>query len=325
MKQVYHIAIVLLFLSSLFSACEKQFVQPSAESEVEVTVDKKLISNVCGSTTVDFMAGQNTVAGSITVSNDNEYVYVTFATKGGWVMGKTHLYAGALSGVPVNNSGAPKIGLFPKTATHNPYVTEYTYKYLKRNLPECFVVAAHAEVRKIVNGVVVQSETAWGKGTNFVSKGTWAMYFNYCVQKCCVIEPKVFNYFGGQTIPTGSLVVTNDKENLYITYTTTGNWYLNATHLYVGTLEGLPVNKAKTPIPGQFPYTQTYSPRVQNFSYTIPLSKVPACMIIAAHAELVQVVNGTVVSTETGWSFGTQFPGTSRWGWYSSYCVQTCK
>ena len=110
----------------------------------------------------------------------------------------------------------------------------------------------------------------------------------------------------------------------------TSAYYLAETHLYVGNLVGLPI----PPSPGQFPYKTSYHDNgVQSVTYTIPLSELPDCYVIAAHSTVVEtpefeVVDGDVLDSETAWSFGTEFfPGEEkgRWGWYSNYCTQVCE
>lgn len=301
---------------------ELEGVGVAVETEDSNFKSGEVISFCNQATEVDFLAGQNIKAGTILIGNDNDFVYVIYQTANGWYFSQTQLYVGVKEGVPVNKQGNPQIGLFPLKTVHSPLASYFVYKIRKSDLPEAFIVAAHADVQKVIDGVVVQKETAWSQGTRFVSKGNWAMYTDYEIQNCCEIVPEEFDFLGGQTILAGKLSVTNDSEYLYVTFTTSGNWYLNATHLYVGTLSGLPVNRSSVPVPGSFPYKVTYPQLVNSYTYQIPLSGLPECLIIAAHGELRQVVNGTVVSEETGWSFGTPFPGSNRWGWYSSYCLQ---
>lgn len=142
--------------------------------------------------------------------------------------------------------------------------------------------------------------------------------FEYEIEGLCVeceIEPVYYDLFAGQTILVGQLMVTNDEEYLYVTYQASEGQLFTETHLYVGTLEGLPVNKKGTPVPGHFPYKSTDEFGVSEVTFTIPLADLEDCYIIAAHAAM--------ESEETAWSFGTEF-ASSRWGWYSEYCTQYC-
>ncbi len=155
-----------------------------------------------------FMAGQHIEAGTITIYNDFENVYVTFATKDGWQIEQTHLFIGPKEILldPANDyvtqNGSPKNGHFPHQATFDPMVTEWEVKlplldlyamfYGEELAPEyyaekatiCPVVAAHAAVKKEIEPGVWQEETAWGEGEKFVEEnGNWSMYIlGYCVK-----------------------------------------------------------------------------------------------------------------------------------------------
>lgn len=140
----------------------------------------------CGDDTqVALLAGQHTPAGTVTVGNDDENLYVTYTTTGGWTITETHLsVATSLSGVPVNKSGNPAPGQFAFKATHGPGITQYTVTVPREGLGvdagANLVIAAHAVVRS-ADG---RTETAWGEGARFVEKGSWAMYLGHEVQGC---------------------------------------------------------------------------------------------------------------------------------------------
>lgn len=129
--------------------------------------------------------------------------------------------------------------------------------------------------------------------------------------------PMMADFFAGQHINVGTIIVENDATNLYVTYSLTGNWSLEETHLYVGECDSIPYNNAGNPIIGHFPYSSSHS-GIQEFTYSIPLSELGECFCVVAHAS---VTNGT--SSETAFGFGTPFSG-PRWGWYFEYCVQEC-
>lgn len=136
-------------------------------------------------------------------------------------------------------------------------------------------------------------------------------------------DSATFDLYGGQTTLVGSLIVVNDDSNLYITYMTDGCWQLAETHLYVGDAADIPVNPANTPIPGHFPYGSS-NINSNSVTYVIPLADLPSCYVIAAHAAVVCNEGEDGGEEETAWSFGTEFPNTNRWGWYSEYCTQFC-
>ena len=136
--------------------------------------------------------------------------------------------------------------------------------------------------------------------------------------------PQVQALLAGQTIPAGTISVSNDATNLYVTYTTTGGWVIRKTHLYVGACSGIPTTRSGNPQIGLFPYQTYYSPRVTAYTYTIPLTDLDSCYCIAAHAELELLDgSGNVIQTETGWGQGDPMGGSS-WAMVINYCTQTC-
>lgn len=283
----------------------------------------------CGEKTeVKFLAGQNIEVGTVSVFNNEDKLYVSVTMTAPWVISQTQVYVGDAALVPVNKKGNPQIGQFPVKNQFPTYTNIVTYEFNLADLNDTFMVAFHADVQKLdSSGYPVQSETAWADGTQFVLSGSWASYFNYTKQVCqsCVYETVNFELLGGQTIPVGNLIVTNDAENLYITYDGDNRWEFATVQLYVGELSGLPVNKQNTPVPGSFPLKDESTSLRETVSFTIPLNTLPDCYIIAAHGEAnLTDESGQVIQTETSWSFGTQFPNTNRWGWYSSYCTQIC-
>lgn len=327
-KKLTLLCCLFLIVVSTTTSCKKNNPSPMTPSVATNGGGTSVVKTQQNCSTVyTLFAGQTINIGTLTVSNDADSIYVTYATQNGWVLNETHLYVGAPGGIPVNNAGNPTVGLFPYNATHNG-ITTYTVAVPINPALSCYAIAAHASVSLLgPNNTVIQSETAWSNGQPINQTGNWATYSTYCLLDCggCTYQTVHYNYFAGQNILVGTLDVTNDAQNLYVTYHFTGSWYAGATHLYVGSAAGLPVNGQNVPVPGHFPYSTIHNPMVQSYTYTIPLASLDPCYIIAAHADVYRLnSSGTVVQTETGWSFGTHFPGTNRWGWYSNYCTQVC-
>ena len=129
----------------------------------------------------------------------------------------------------------------------------------------------------------------------------------------------------GQHINVGTLTISNDKENLYVTYTVSGNWWLSETHLYVGSKDNLPLNGGGNPKIGHFPYHGDHE-LVKTYPFTIPLDQLDECFVISAHAVVIKKENGEVTASETAFGEGKEenvFPG-NRWGWYIDYCQEVC-
>lgn len=180
---LFAIAMPILGLMS----CKKESVEPSATEQGNAnnpifgrTGDP---TGECPATTVDLIAGQFYNAGSVSVTNDADYIYVTYTTANGYLLTQTHLYVGACNAIPVNNPGNPIPGQFPYASTHN-YTNTYTYQVPISAIPAggCGCIAAHAVVKKLnASGQVIESQTAWGNGVRInLSGGNWGMRFDYC-------------------------------------------------------------------------------------------------------------------------------------------------
>ena len=137
----------------------------------------------CTPTEVTLIAGQTMDAGTVNVSNDANYIYVTYTTTNGWVLTQTHLYVGDCALIPVNNPGNPIPGQFPYVSSHN-NVTTYTYQIPISAIPSgaCGCIAAHAVVKQYnSSNQLINTQTAWGNGVRInLSGGNWGMKFDYC-------------------------------------------------------------------------------------------------------------------------------------------------
>lgn len=191
MKKNISFMLAVTFMSFTLFSCQKTSIQ-------ELTQEKSLpqlkpgneegvsgsfaMEEACAPTVVSLMAGQHHNAGTVTVTNDYTYVYVTYSTTGDWVLSQTHLYVGDCSLIPVNNAGNPRIGHFPYSGSHA-NLKNYTYRIPLSALPNgCGCIAAHAVVKKLnASGQVITTETAWGSGTPITPGGSWAMKFEYCI------------------------------------------------------------------------------------------------------------------------------------------------
>lgn len=180
---LFAIALPVLGLMS----CKKESVEPSATDQGNANnpifgrVDEP--GGTCPATTVDLIAGQFYNSGSVSVTNDADYIYVTYTTANGYLLTQTHLYVGNCNAIPVNNPGNPMPGQFPYASTHN-YANTYTYQVPISAIPAggCGCIAAHAVVKKLnASGQVIETQTGWGNGVRInLSGGNWGMRFDYC-------------------------------------------------------------------------------------------------------------------------------------------------
>ncbi len=185
---------VIIIATVAFTACDNNLSGLSDnDSSVNMTSSKIVVlangstsAEICGEASVSTLwAGQTHNSGSLTVSNDENYLYVTFTTTGDWLLQKTHLnVSSSLSGVPVNRQGIPVPGKFEYSSSHD-FVSSYTYAISLDNLDsELVTIAAHSEVVQLnEEGSVIRAETAWG-GDIRGSGNRWWFYSTYEIQEC---------------------------------------------------------------------------------------------------------------------------------------------
>ena len=142
--------------------------------------------------------------------------------------------------------------------------------------------------------------------------------------------------WAGQTQDVGTVEVTNDATNVYVTYTLTApGATFGGLHLWVGNdLNNLPKTKTGNPEPGQFPY-KADATGLTTYKFTIPLAGLsitditgacPLDLNVVAHAEVNNVPH-TDGSTSNETAFGGDHDGPtgSRWWYYAIYhlCCDT--
>src|ERR1043165_19360 len=125
-----------------------------------------------------------------------------------------------------------------------------------------------------------------------------------------------FNLMAGQTFVAGQVRILSDDDSIYVGYVTEG-WTIIQTHLFIGNCRAIPLNTNGSPAPGRFPIFSTFTAGTTQAWYSFPLSSLPQCGCIAAHAVVMNNVTGR---TETGWSEGTRFTN-GNWAMRSEYCL----
>lgn len=188
--------LLYLFIGAVtlsFTACEND-TNPNNTAKPNSNVVNTVVSGLTPCVNTNLNAGQHFDAGDVNVYVDLNNVYVEYTATGNWFIKKTHLYVGNCQLIPRNNAGNPMIGQFPISNTYFSGTQSVIYTIPKSTLPECFCIAAHAEVVRKENGVVVQTETAWADGERFTNKN-WATFFSVCQSDCFDIEDY---YFGNK-------------------------------------------------------------------------------------------------------------------------------
>jgi hypothetical protein len=127
-----------------------------------------------------------------------------------------------------------------------------------------------------------------------------------------------------QTIDAGKVVVSNDDDELTVTFCTSGDWLLAKTDVHVADgPNGIPQNRGGF-IPGQFDQNVTHAPEYRAvYTHIFDLGdwEPGDVLAIAAHADLVKLDGyGAVTETAGAWGDGTNVG--RNWSTYFTYEVQ---
>ena len=156
-------------------------------------------------------------------------------------------------------------------------------------------------------------------------------------------QPATWTIWAGQTTAAGTVSVSNDTVNLYVTYTidTTAfpNGHFGALHLWVGTdPSNIPATGTGNPIPGQFPYKYNEADvngvypeqNLTTYTFVIPLADLSivdvtlACglkLYVVAHSEVFYDTGFDGVLEDTGFGGDQPGPTGNRWWFYGLYCI----
>ena len=140
---------------------------------------------------VPLLAGQHIDVGTVTVTNTETEILVTYQTKGDWLIKETHLDVElTYSGLNTTKKGNPIPGKFTYKTTHKSPVTEvsFTIENFGWSVDSELYIAAHAVVTSSQG-----TETAWGDGLDFPGNN-WATYINYTVQAELQEQPGLLQF-----------------------------------------------------------------------------------------------------------------------------------
>lgn len=137
-----------------------------------------------------------------------------------------------------------------------------------------------------------------------------------------------------QDINVGTVSVSNDADNLYVAFDTTGGvWSLTEIHVAVGSVVADIPQKNGNPTPGKFGCKEELETPVQTYTCTIPLGDLTGTIVIAAHAVVETPLldeegnqlfdpetEEPLYLEETAWGAGEGFTG-ANWAMYFSYDI----
>ncbi|GAO29812.1 hypothetical protein JCM15548_12040 [Geofilum rubicundum JCM 15548] len=197
--------ILVLFtgILSLLSSCEKEPIETEVNEFILKSTSEQP-EHACGETSFDLWAGQTMKSGLITISNDEENIFIEITTKDGWQLQQTHLHLGSTyQDIPKNKSGVPVPGHFTYNTLHLPLVTTYTYTVPNnRSIGDEIIIAIHAEVVKTdKSGEIIGEETAWAGNIEGPSSRWW-FYLSFTMAEC---EDEICYKYQDETAWAGTL------------------------------------------------------------------------------------------------------------------------
>ncbi len=134
-------------------------------------------------------------------------------------------------------------------------------------------------------------------------------------------EGKTVTLYAGQDIEVGYVKITNDAENVYVSFVITeDDWAIYETNVAVEQAVGtIPTNKKGNPVVGHFEYSSEHS-GIEQYTVTAPLSELQGDIVVAAHAVVENIkvdvlADGPYEGSDivdyaqgTGMNSGMQFP-----------------
>jgi hypothetical protein len=119
-------------------------------------------------------------------------------------------------------------------------------------------------------------------------------------------QPTQYNIYAGQTTLIGHLLVWNDGTQICVKYVLDEpGWAMVETHVELKySLADIPQTSRGNPIPGKFSQGDYYSipDMITEDEFYFPLGMTDVTAIVAAHAAVVHITDGTVDRSETAWT-----------------------
>jgi len=173
------------------------------------------------------------------------------------------------------------------------------------------------------------SKTELSRPQDALSAGA---YSNNAVNGLCG-EPVIYTIGDCYGLQYGTLSVSNDETNLFITFNITNPDYkIQKSSLVIGTLAHVTAATDDVAWPklpkGPYPpdFSNIFKPELSSYTYTIPLANYESCFNISAFAKLVKrdPVTNKVVDIQYMILHSDTKTGTKKWSTYVEYCKQDC-
>ncbi|MFZ4621833.1 MAG: SdrD B-like domain-containing protein [Bacteroidota bacterium] len=125
----------------------------------------------------------------------------------------------------------------------------------------------------------------------------------------------IVTLWAGKTTNAGTVAVTQDANNVYVTYTTIGSWKLKETHLDISTQQ-----YTQRGAPGLYDYQATHGNGVTTYKYTVPKTWAAGTKIyFLAHAVVGKYSSQQCGSTQT--AYGGTVVQPNGGSWFATFCT----
>jgi hypothetical protein len=202
--------VIFLCVFALLLSCKKQRIGKDSESSqqqqqftpfYEPSTDSHGQPH-CGTMfTTDLKIEDGTNIGTVDVSNDSQFLFLTYHLNSDWYLTGAQSFAGEKNSMPLTTQGSPNYNQFPGKETLNPcdLIQNLTFKILLSQLHsdpanqcpsgEQFFIGMRASVKQISNPsdcAAGASIEAWAAPVliNPGDASEWATAFYYCRQDC---------------------------------------------------------------------------------------------------------------------------------------------
>ena len=129
--------VILISALSFFSCNTEEFILEENTIDPNFRVIERTNNNLFSRSSteaelvVDLIAGQNYIAGAVSVYATCDDVTITYTTYSDWTIAATHMSFGDcnIQSIPTTRSGNPKIGKFDYSSTHSNGINEVSLYY----------------------------------------------------------------------------------------------------------------------------------------------------------------------------------------------------
>ncbi|HNP21058.1 MAG TPA: hypothetical protein PKM63_01510 [Panacibacter sp.] len=144
--------------------------------------------------------------------------------------------------------------------------------------------------------------------------------------------PVVYNLIDSKKVPQGTITISNDATNVFVTFTSTNaNLKFQKATLVVGDLAhvsaatNLTVWPKVATGPSAPDFSMTFKPEVSTYTFTIPAANYSDCFLVNAFGKMVQRdANNKIIATDYVFFDSKTEVSTKCWSSYVEYCKQAC-